>query len=446
MSGFVERPRFSCTLGGALSTVTAIAGAVPIVHASAGCGGNLFTAQQGGSGFFGSGYCGGLSVPGSNVAEHEIVFGGVERLEEEINSTLEIMDGDFYVILTGCMTDIIGDDIGGLVQNFRSRGTAIAGVETGGFKGTSYKGYDLALGAIFRQIVIETTERETDLVNLWGLVPGLDPFFRGDLIELKRLLALIGIRANTFFAPGEGTAEVLAAGKAAANIVVSRFYGVEAARAFEARFGTPFLALDLPVGPIASAVFLRQAGQFLGRDPQLIESVIARETFEYYQFIERTADFYTDTDQQYYAVVAGNATGAIPLARFLADELGWIPSLVVLTDDLPEHEHERVASGLDGLQYTQRPKLVFETDTSQIAIHLAQIWPVSNGERYHRRFAPAYVIGSTLEKELAAGLGAKHLSVSYPVFNRVIINRGYAGFRGGLHLTEDLLSATFGAA
>ncbi|WP_224957807.1 nitrogenase component 1 [Geomonas subterranea] len=446
MNGFVERPRFSCTLGGALSTVTAIHGTVPIVHAAAGCGGNLFTAQLGGSGYYGSGYCGGLSAPGSNVSEHEIVFGGEERLAEQIRTTLEIMEGECYVVLTGCMTDIIGDDIRSAVQEFRGSGAPVAGVETGGFKGTSYKGYDLALSALFRQVVAETDERATNRVNLWGLVPGLDPFFRGDLLELQRLLALVGVQASTFFAPGEGVRDLVEAGKAAANIVVSQPHGIAAAEAFRERFGTPYLALELPIGPSASARFLRQVAEFLGLDGQLVKRVIERETADYYRFVERVADFYCDTDLQHYVAVVGNATSALPFTRFLAEDLGWLPSLVVVTDNLPDQERSRIALSLDSLPHGGKPALVFETDASVIAGHLTRAWRPSGGERYQKRFAPAFVLGSTLEQEPAAAVGARHLSVSYPVFNRVIVNRGYAGFHGALHLVEDLLSTYFGGA
>lgn len=43
MSNIIEAPRFSCALGGALNTVTAIEGLVPIIHAGPGCGVQLFT-------------------------------------------------------------------------------------------------------------------------------------------------------------------------------------------------------------------------------------------------------------------------------------------------------------------------------------------------------------------------------------------------------------------
>jgi nitrogenase molybdenum-iron protein beta chain len=51
------------------------------------------------------------------------------------------------------------------------------------------------------------------------------------------------------------------------------------------------------------------------------------------------------------------------------------------------------------------------------------------------------VLGSSLERELATTIGAAHLSVSFPVSNRAVLDRGYTGFRGGLRLTEDLIGA-----
>jgi nitrogenase molybdenum-iron protein beta chain len=40
--------------------------------------------------------------------------------------------------------------------------------------------------------------------------------------------------------------------------------------------------------------------------------------------------------------------------------------------------------------------------------------------------------------------GAKHLSVSFPAYDRFITDRGYAGYRGGLHLFEDLIGNIMG--
>jgi nitrogenase molybdenum-iron protein beta chain len=138
-------------------------------------------------------------------------------------------------------------------------------------------------------------------------------------------------------------------------------------------------------------------------------------------------------------VVVGDANYAGALTRFLADDLGWLPELSVCTDPLGEEERLRLTEGLSTLEYGAN--LVFETDASQVIGHLRKKWPAGNGATYHHAFSPAFVVGSSLERELAQSLGAGHLSVSFPVANRAIIDRGYTGFRGGLRLIEDLISA-----
>ncbi len=440
MSTPIDHPRFTCALGGALSAITSLPKAIPIIHGSGGCGGNLHMAHYAGSGFYGAGYCGGTSLPGSNIVENEVVFGGSDRLSEQIRTTHELMDGELYVVVSACMTDIIGDDIQSVVQEHRDNGIPVIGIETGGFKGNSYKGYDLLLDGLFRHYLKPAAEINTRLVNLWGLVPGQDPFFRGDLLELKRLLGLLGLEVNTLFAPDETLDNLRSAPAAAANLVVSRAYGVDPARTFEERFATPFKVVDLPVGAVATARFLREVTAALGLDPQATEAVIARENDLYYRIFERSSDLFTDVDMQFYAAVVGNATTTLPITRFLNEELGWLTDLAVVSDGLDEQFHAAVIDGYDRLESGYQPTIIFETDAGQIPAHLARLWPATDGNRYAPIFSPAYILGSTIEGELAANIGARHLGISFPLNNRVVMNKGYAGYRGGLSLAEDLMS------
>ena len=91
----------------------------------------------------GSTYCNGRATPSTNTLEREIIFGGEERLSEQLRATLRIVDADLYAVITGCMTDIIGDDTSSVVRQFRSEGHPVVVAETGGFKGNSAKGYEL---------------------------------------------------------------------------------------------------------------------------------------------------------------------------------------------------------------------------------------------------------------------------------------------------------------
>jgi nitrogenase molybdenum-iron protein beta chain len=401
---------------------------VPIIHTSGGCGGNLSAAAAFGAGYLGDGYCNGRSSPTTAVTETEVVFGGTDRLAEQIRTTLELMEGKLYVVATGCMTEMIGDDVGGVVSEFRDGGAPILGVSTPSFRGHSYHGYDIVLDGIFNRHLPKAERRNPKLVNLFGLVPGYDPFFRGDLEEIKRLLAELGLEANTFFTPDQTFENICSAPQAALNIVLSRVWGVETAGGFEERHGVPFWVTDLPIGPEATDAFLKEAAQRFGLDPG--ES-IARGNREFYGYFARTADLFCDGDLKRYAVTVTNSTYALPLSRYLSTELGWVVTDSFVTDKLTAAQQKALADDAFPIQ--------FLTGTQEIARALKNNHPDSRGQRYFDDITPLYIAGSTLEKRTAASRGANYLGVSFPLYDRIVADRGYAGYRGGLHLFEDLI-------
>ena len=438
---FIERPRYTCAQGGAAATVTALPGGIPILHSPSGCAGNFAWTQNGGSGLQVGGYCGTLAIPGSNIQERDVVFGGEGRLREQIENTLKVMDGRIYVVLSSCVTEVIGDDIKSVVADFRRDGVPIIGAETGGFKGNSYRGYDLLLQALFRDFLERGVAKKKKLVNLWGIVPNYDPFWRGNLEELRSLLEAQGLEVNSFFLADDSIEGIRQAGSASLNIVVSLAYGLDAAWLFEEIHGTPFVSLPLPVGATATETFLRTVGKAAGVSAKKTEAVISGEKKRYFHCLEPLTDCFNDLDLQRYAVVVGDANYAIALTTSLADDLGWLPELAVCTDPLDVDEQARITGQLQWIEARADTSLVFETDGSRVSHHLREKWPSQLGGRYRNNFGPAFVVGSSLERELALEIGAPHLSVSFPVANRAVLGRGYTGFSGGLRLIEDLLGA-----
>jgi nitrogenase molybdenum-iron protein beta chain len=351
-----------------------------------------------------------------------------------------VVEGGLYVVLTSCVTEIVGDDILSVVKEFQSRGVSIVGAHTGGFKGNAYQGYDIVLQAIFKDFVATGRPRQRGKVNVWGIAPSLDPFWRGNLLGVRGLLEGLGLEVNSFFTLEDSLEGIRSAGEAELNIVVSDVYGIEAAVRFEELHGTPFLATALPIGPSACSAFLKAVAGRLGLASSVLDTALLQGNRAYYKTLEALTDCYQDMDLQRYAVVVGDANYAGALTRFLAEDLGWLPELTVCTDLLTEEEQARLAARLGEVRNVE-PNLVFETDGSQVICHLNRRWPGSQGQRYHDPFSPAFVLGSSFERELAQALGAPHLSISFPVANRAILDRGYAGFRNGLTLVEDLLSA-----
>lgn len=434
----IERPRYSCMLGGALATISALAGVVPVIHGAQGCGGGLFNAYSLG-GHLGTGYCGGTGIPSSNIGEKEVIFGGAKRLETQINSTLEVMKGELFIVLTACMTDIIGEDVESVLKNIKNKeNKPLIYIDTGGFKGKAYDGYDEIFSGLFKSY-IPKREKNRKLVNVFGQVPGYDPYFRGNLEEIKRILERIGLEVNTFLTHDQTHENILSAGEAVLNIVVSPFYGVKAAKTAKETHGIDYIVTDLPIGAKASEKFLKQVANELNIDNSIVEEVVAKEKKNYYGYIERISDFVADTDIQSYGVVIANSTDAFVYADYLENEIGFIPKYIFITDQLSDERKDYLKERLENYKYGETPELVFEQDTTAIRNYVKERHSESDADEYQERLSPLVVLGSSIDYKLAGDFGGVLITVSYPVFD-VVLNKGFAGFRGGNTLFETILN------
>jgi nitrogenase molybdenum-iron protein beta chain len=440
MTKFIDRPRYTCALGGAIGTLHALPRTITIIHGSAGCGGNINMALNAGAGYLGGGYCGGSAMPSSNVVEQDVVFGGEARLREQIESTLEIVDGDLYVVVTGCMVDMIGDDTVSVANEFARAGKPVIGIPTPSFKGNAFTGYELILKGLISRYIARQEKKDPRTVNLFGIVPAQDVFWKGNLRELKGLLERLGLRVNTFFGEGESLENIRNAGAAALNIVASNNAGIESARFFEEIHGIPSLITPFPIGALAGEEFLRNVGKALSLDGKKVEKLIAGEKDIYYDYFSRIADIYNDADLQRYAVVLGDSNYAPAITRFISDELGWLPELVVVTDILEAERQEYVASRFGGLNSGLNPAVYFDSDASSVKKYLREVRPRNRNSRYYDAMNPAVILGSSFERDLSEEFGYPLIPVSFPLTGRCVMNRAYAGFGGGLSFAEDILS------
>jgi nitrogenase molybdenum-iron protein beta chain len=271
----------------------------------------------------------------------------------------------------------------------------------------------------------------------------MDSFWRGNLEGVRKILELLGLTVNTFFTDDDSLDAVRASGEAELTIVVSDLYGLETAEAYRDRFGIPFVSASLPIGPTASAKLLRSVAEVLKLEVD-VTAIIERENRKFYRFLEPLVDLYFDADLQRYAVIVADVNYAVAITRFLFDDLGWIPVLTQFTEILTEEQQRSLAAKLEG-GGGLNPLAVFDTNASEAGRYLLTLYPKRETDLYVDSLTPAFVIGSSLERDLALKIGAPHLSVSFPVANRAVLNRGYTGFVGGLTLAEDLLSAAVAA-
>lgn len=422
----LEAPRYTCALGGALGTVLNIHRAVPILHSGTGCGMNQNFFSYG-SGYQGVGYIGGMITPSTNISEKEVVFGGEGRLREQIQATLDLIDGDIFVVLTGCIPSMIGDDVDSVVKEFRAQGHPIINISTSGFGGNTFHGYELFMKAVATQL-LEKTDTVKGLVNIFGVVPYQDVFWRGNLKEIKRVLEEIGLSVNTLIGDFGGVDNLKKIPSAELNIVLSPWVGVETAEIIKTKFDIPYVVMPaMPVGPFDTSRFIRKIGEVLDIEQEAIDSVLSEEERNAYQELDISGDMTTMLSSSLpFAVVANSAT-ALGITRFLANEAGFTPTAIIINDNPPHDARERIAEELRNLESGLTPNIAFEVDSYKIREEL-------------KKSDFKLLLASSIEKYFASDIKAGHLSVSFPAYDRLVVGRSYAGYRGGTTLLEDILS------
>jgi len=425
-----ESPRFTCALGGAYASTLATYGNVPILHSGAGCGMANAHGLTFASGLNTGGSQGTTSTPCSCLIEEHVIFGGENKLRDLIKSTIEVMKGDMFTVISGCVPALIGDDVDSVVKEFSDK-VPIIHVKTAGFAGSAYIGYELYLDAVIEQFLKEVPKEEK-LVNIFGIVPNQHVFWKGQLQIIKQLLERIGLKVNTIFTDFNGIGNLSKIPAAELNLVLSPWIGVKAVEKLQQKFGTPFhISSHVPVGPKDSSQLLRVLGEKLGVSKELVEKVTYEEERHTYRFVEYMSEpFMISLPHAYYGVVS-DSSNAIGAVRYVTNELGWLPEVVIVTDNPPEEFRDYIEKQLtENLEGVITPKVIFEIDSHRIRQIL-------------QKYTLQVVLASSLEKYIAQEeLDAMHLSISYPVFDKVIVDRAYAGYRGGIALFEDL-SSTF---
>ena len=438
MAKILDQPRYKCALA-AMQTVHAITGAIPVLHSGPGCAAKL-NDNNGTSGRFSPNI-----FPCSSVSEKEVVFGGTGKLRSTIENALKVIDADLFVVLSGCTSEIIGDDIEEVAENFSGEKKPVLWAKTPGFKGNNYLGHDWILKSIFEQY-LELEEvvssysnadgevvKEKGLVNLFVSPPQQDPYWLGNLREIEALLSSIGLKPNTIFGFGRGIENIKKIPQAEYTILVSPWTGLESAKYLERRFGIKLLQYPvLPIGATETSKFLRAVQEFTGADKELTEKVIAEKEAEFYYYIERFADTLLETrilGKRF--AVASDSEYSIAVTKFLVNDMGLFPEKVFITDDAPKSFQQKITDEVNNLNYGIKTPVQFTTD----------------GHDIHEQIKAAdfagtpLILGSNWEKKLAAELGAHFVNVSYPMLEKLVINDHIAGYSGGLHLLEQIFTA-----
>jgi nitrogenase molybdenum-iron protein beta chain len=438
MSEILAQPRYTCALG-AQQTVLAIPRGIPIVHAGPGCS----TKQNGfaafGNGLQGEGYAGGNHVSCTNTGEPEVVFGGEELLRNVVDGALKVIDGDLYVIFSGCTAGIVGDDVVSVAKNFAREGHPVVGVDAPGFKGTNYEGHEFTILEVLKQYVGKVEPQvKKGLVNVFADVPFQNTFWRGDLETIKALLEGIGLKVNILFGIGsQGVSEWKDIPNAQFNLLLSPWVGHDVVTYLEETYHTPFLHIPyLPIGAYLTGQFLRETGKFAGIEETVVENFIASQETRYYDYFNSIVEFLADFQNNlpYELFLTADSLYALSVTKFLEQELGFLPRGVYITEDPQGKNEELVKEAYAKLLPEYKDVLYLNADIN--SFHQKITDHVKECNR-------TLLLGSDWERDLARKTGTLFSYLGAPIHQHLYINKTYVGYNGALTLIEDAYNSLF---
>jgi nitrogenase molybdenum-iron protein beta chain len=204
----------------------------------------------------------------SSLHEDAAVLGGVHRVEKAVDVLLmRYPEVKVVPIISTCSTEIIGDDIDGVVRKLNSgllkekyadREVHLIPIHTPSFKGSMIEGYDVAVKDFVKAFAKkEEPNGKINLITGW-----VNP---GDVTALKHLLSEMDVDATVLFeiesfdSPLMPDGEAVSHGsttiedmKSTANaigtIALNRYEGGQAANYLEKEFEIPAVIGPTPIG------------------------------------------------------------------------------------------------------------------------------------------------------------------------------------------------------
>ena len=440
MQQILYLPRNGCALHGSLQTLLGLKGVVPVVHGTAGCAYQNYLAAHSGAAGENSLYA--EAVPGTAMQERHIIFGGASRLREQIKNVVKVVEGTLYVVLNSCPSAMVGDDVDAMCREAQEQGTLVVDSLSAGFHGDVHYGYGKVLSDLFGSLekilglnpVLEgeqASKADFPVVNVFGILPKRDVYYKGDIAEIARLLSGANLCANTFFNAEAALPQLARAKNAALSIVFGR-WGLEAAQKLESLYGVPYLQLEsVPIGIEASKEFLIAVAEklaFSQEQHSTLEEFLEREAKRYRYYLSSLTEILYELHAGRKVAIVADESRVRSYERFLRETFGAKVQTAVITDffatetDTEDDERKKLGGIAENLYFTQ--------DSSEI-------------NRLLSFDESDVILASSLEASAAENRETPLLPVSYPIAGFAALTKTHVGINGALTLAEEYVQSLY---
>ena len=434
----VINPIFTCQPAGAQYASIGIEDCIGIVHGGQGC--VMFVRL-----LFAQHFKDNFLLASSSLHEDAAVLGGVHRVEKAVDVLLmRYPEVKVVPIISTCSTEIIGDDIDGVVrklnngllkEKYADREVHLIPIHTPSFKGSMIEGYDVAVKDFVKAFAKkEEPNGKINLITGW-----VNP---GDVTALKHLLSEMNVDATVLFeiesfdsplmpdgeavSHGSTTIEdMTSTANAIGTIALNRYEGGQAANYLEKEFEVPAIIGPTPIGIRNTDTFLANIKKITGKPiPQSLvrERGIAIDTM-------------TDLIHMFFAdkkvAIYGNPDLVIGMAEFCLD-LEMKPVLLLLGDD--------------NKKYSKDPRIIELQEKVEFEMEIVQnadLWELENRIK-NEDLELDLIIGHSKGRFTSIDNDIPMLRVGFPVYDRAGYYRHpIVGYAGAIWLVEEMANVLF---
>lgn len=420
-----RNPCKACAPLGATLVMRGIAGAIPFLHGSQGCATYMRR-------YLISHFREPMDIATSGFSEASTIFGGAANLRQGLGNVTSQYRPSLIGIATTCLTETIGEDVHGMLHDYRKNDAStesplLVHVSTPSYSGTHIDGFHDAVRAVVEQLAEAGASPSAYVGSFVNIFPGM--VSSEDLRFLKEVAADFGTPITLFpdysetldgpsmekykKIPEGGTpiASLRATASATASIEFGRTLRTKSSAAafLQDRFEVPAERIGLPIGLQESDVFFASMEKLTGN---VTPAKYQRER-------GRLVDAYVDGHKYLFgkrALVFGDEDLVVGLASFLA-ETGVVPVLCA-------------SGGKSG---------ALARSIAEVTTHLHDAVEVREGidfmtigeEVELKQLKPDFLIGSSKGAKLARDLGVPLIRVGFPIHDRLggqrILHLGYRG-------------------
>ena len=377
-----------------------------------------------------------IDIASSSLTEDGTIYGGAKNLKLGLNNIIKLYNPSIIGVLTTCLAETIGEDIGGIItefqeENFASSDIKIIPISTPAYSGTQSEGYYRTL----RRLVefLSKGDIKSNKINI--IAANINP---GDIRELKYILDAFKVEYtilpdvsdtldsgyakeyNKIPAGGTSLHDIALMGGAAATIEMdcSAEIGSTAGDYLFETFGVPLFKCAIPIGIKATDTFISLISQI---SKKTVPEVLAKERGRYLDGIIDSHKY----NGEGRAIIFGEPE-IVYAVTALCVENGIKPLLIATGS-----KNKILVSNLKELtkDLTTQPIIIDDSDFEII-------------EKYTKDLLANLLIGDSNGRRLEKKLGIKLIRIGFPIHDRIGAQREVnVGYFGSLRFLDEITNA-----